>query len=169
MEILIIGVFVVALMIYTSTKIKKSAAEAYQEEIVETDEFSLVKPEGFLNPIRRESEFAFESYSKDYGEDDAETIRQGMMTVKVFTNQKFGKVCKLARQSVDKVSSEENIDNRTFWLTGEKTEKDVDTKIHHKIIANNQKIFDLKITILAKVEADYSERIEKTLESFRVK
>ena len=169
MEILIIGVLIVALMIYTSTKIKKSAAEAYEEEIFETEEFALVKPEGFLNPIRRESEFAFEAYSKDYGEDDAETIRQGLITVKIFTDQKFAQICKLARQSVDKVLSEENVDNRTFWLKGIKTEKDIDTEIYHKVIANNQKVFDLKITILAKVEADYSERTEKTLESFRVK
>jgi hypothetical protein len=169
MEILIIGVFVVALMIYTSTRIKKSAAQAYEEETVETDEFSLVKPEGFLNPIRRESEFAFEAYSKDYGEDDAETIRQGLITVKVFTDQKFAQVCKLTRQSVDQVLSEENVDNRTFWLKGIKTEKDIDTEIYHKIIAENQKVFDLKITLLAKVEADYIERTEKALESFRVK
>ena len=169
MEILIVGVFVVALMVYVSTRIKKSAAAAYEEETIETDEFSLVKPEGFLSPIRREHEFAFEAYSKDYGEDDAETIRQGLMSVTVFTDRKFAQVCKTARQSVEKVLSEENVDNRTFWLTGEKTEKDIDTKIYRKIIANNQKVFDLKITVLAKVETDYSERVEKTLESFRVK
>ncbi len=169
MEILIVGVFVVALMVYVSTRIKKSAAAAFEEETLETDEFSLVKPEGFLSPIRRASEFAFEAFSKDYGEDDAETIRQSLMTVKVFTDQKFGQICKKARQTVDKVLSDENIDNRTFWLKGEKTEKDIETKIYHKIIAANQKVFDLQITVLVSVEADYSERTEKTLESFRIK
>ena len=57
MEILIIGSLIVALMVYASTKIKRSAAQAFEEETIETDEFYLVKPEGFLNPIGNASEF----------------------------------------------------------------------------------------------------------------
>src|SRR5215218_5042830 len=71
MEILILGVILVALMAYVSTRIKKSAARAFEREVIETGDFRLVKPEGFLSPVSENSEYAFEAYSKDFGEDDA--------------------------------------------------------------------------------------------------
>jgi hypothetical protein len=169
MEILIIGGIIVALMIYTSTKIKRSAAEAYQAETIDTEEFSLVKPEGFLNPIRTESEFAFEAYSKDYGEEEEEKLRHGLITLEVFTDKNFTKVCEEAKKSVDKILSEEKIGKKIFLLKGEKTEKSVETEIYHKIIEEDAKVYDLKITLLASVQADYDERIQKLIESFRVK
>ena len=168
MEILIIGGIIVALMVYTSTRIKRSAAQAYQEEMIETDEFFLVKPEGFLNPIRNESEFAFEAYSKDYGEDDAEKIRQALVTLQVFTDKKFTEVCKNAKQSVDKILSEEKVSKGTFMLKGAKTEKNVETEIYNKIIGDGQKIFDLKVSVLSDSQEVYTERIDKLIESFRI-
>ena len=69
MEILIVGAIVVALMVYASTKIKRSAAAAFEEETIETDEYSFVKPEGFLNPVEPEGYLAFYAYSKEYGEE----------------------------------------------------------------------------------------------------
>src|ERR1044072_6257842 len=89
MEILIIGIVVVALMAYVSTKIKKSAARAFEPETIETDEFIIVKPEGFINPINDESAFAFEAYSKEFGTGDAKNLRQAEMFVSVFSKQDF--------------------------------------------------------------------------------
>ncbi len=169
MEILIIGGILVALMVYTSTKIKRSAAQAFEEETIETDDFYLVKPEGFLNPIRSESEFAFEAYSKDYGEEDSEKLRQAHTTLRVFTGKKFAEVCKDAKRSVDKLVSEEKIGKGTFLLKGEKAEKSVETEIYHKIIEDEQKIYDLQVTVLGETQEVYEERINKLIESFRVK
>ncbi len=70
MEILIIGVIVVALMVWASTRIKRSAAEAFEEEAIDTDDFSLVKPEGFLSPVENDEYLAFYAYSKEFGEED---------------------------------------------------------------------------------------------------
>jgi hypothetical protein len=169
MEILIVGSLIVALMVYASTKIKKSAARAFEEETIETDEFHLVKPEGFLNPIRPESEFAFEAYSKDYGEDDAEKLRQALVTLKVYSAKKFTEVCKEAKSSVDNVVSEEKIGKAIFLLKGEKTEKSVETDIYHKIIEDGEKVYDLQVTVLGETRETYEERITKLIESFRVK
>jgi hypothetical protein len=53
MEILIAGVILVAFMAYASTRIKRSAAKAFEAETVETDQFVIQKPDGFLNVIKR--------------------------------------------------------------------------------------------------------------------
>ncbi len=169
MEILIVGSIIVALMVYASTKIKKSAAQAYEEETIDREDFFLVKPEGLLNPIRSESEFAFEAYSKDYGEEEAGKIRQVLVTLKVLTDKKFTEVCRAAKQSVDKILSEEKIGKGTFLLKGEKAETGVETEIYHKIIADEQKIYDLEITVLGETREAYEERIDRLIESFRVK
>ena len=83
MEILIMGGIIVALMVYASTRIKRSAAAAFEEETIETDDFSLVKPEGFLNPVENEDFLAFYAFSKDFGEEGkAEKSRQSLIKLK---------------------------------------------------------------------------------------
>ena len=51
MEILIPGLILVGLMVWVSTRIKRNAAKAFEREEIETAEFSLTKPEGFLAPV----------------------------------------------------------------------------------------------------------------------
>src|SRR5262245_36415410 len=74
MELLITGMIRVALMVYASARIKKSAAMAYDEELIDTDEFSITKPEGFIIPTNGDGRFAFAAYSKEFGTDDADRI-----------------------------------------------------------------------------------------------
>src|SRR5687767_13144691 len=74
MEILIPGLILVALMVYASTKIKKRAAEAFEPETIETDAYSLRKPEGFLHVIDSPVH-DFEAYSKESGDDNYQSKR----------------------------------------------------------------------------------------------
>ena len=53
MEILIIGGVLVVIMVIISTQIKKAAASAFEREVIETDDFRIVKPSGLMNPIRQ--------------------------------------------------------------------------------------------------------------------
>src|SRR4051812_17512027 len=76
MEILIIGILVVALMAYASTKIKKSAQVAYELEVFENEAFTITKPEGFIIPYNEKSPHLFEAYSKDFGDDEARKFNQ---------------------------------------------------------------------------------------------
>ncbi len=76
MEIFIIGIIIVALMAYASTKIKKAAGEAYKLEMLENEQFAITKPDGFIIPVKEHSEFMFEAYSKEFGEDEAEKLYQ---------------------------------------------------------------------------------------------
>jgi hypothetical protein len=67
MELMIPGLILVALMVYASTRIKRIAAEAFEAETIETEEFTIRKPEGFLNVANGDPRYAFEAYSRDYG------------------------------------------------------------------------------------------------------
>src|SRR6185436_16743158 len=75
MEILIPGLALVALMVYVSTRIKRSAAKAFDQEVVETDEFTITKPEGLFIPTDA-TDLAFAAYSKDFGTGEAGSVRQ---------------------------------------------------------------------------------------------
>src|SRR5260370_21728636 len=84
MELLIPGLILVALMVYASTRIKKTAAVAFEPETIETDDFIIQKPDGFLNKINRDEQFEFEAYSKEFGGAGAENIRQGTAYLMVY-------------------------------------------------------------------------------------
>jgi hypothetical protein len=170
MEILIIGGIIVALMIYTSTRIKRNAAEAFQEEAVETDDFSLTKPEGFLAPVETQDFLAFYAYSKDYGEEGkAEKSRQGLIKLKVLAGRSLAEIAKDIKSKFDETLREEKTDADTIRLTGSRTENEVETLYYHKLIAQGERIFDLEMAVLGEYRELYEERAEKLLESFRVK
>ncbi|HEY8563598.1 MAG TPA: hypothetical protein VIL74_24680 [Pyrinomonadaceae bacterium] len=170
MEILIIGGLVVALMVYASTRIKRSAAAAFEEETIETDEFALVKPEGFLSPVDNDDYLAFYAYSKEFGEEDnAEKLRQGLIKLKILAGRSLTEITKDIKKSLDTVSSEERPDAATFVLKGEKKEREVAQLFYHKLIARDERVFDLEMSVLADYRERYEERAEKLLTSFRVK
>ena len=79
MEILIPGLILVALMVWASTKIKKKASAAYEDEIVETDTFILEKPEGFISPAYPDEGLEFAAYSKEFGRDRTRDLRQAQL------------------------------------------------------------------------------------------
>ena len=54
-------------MVWASTRIKKTAAAAFEAETVETDDFVIKKSDGFLNVINGDPKYAFEAYSKEIG------------------------------------------------------------------------------------------------------
>ena len=97
MEILIVGVILVALMAYVSTKIKKSAAQAFEREEIETENFSIIKPAGFINPLNDEnSAFAFEARSKDLGKEAARNLWRARATLRVVAGVDDSNVIALA-------------------------------------------------------------------------
>ena len=63
MEILIVGLILVGFMVYASTRIKRTAAEAFDAETVESDDFTIEKPAGFLHVLNGDAALSFEAYS----------------------------------------------------------------------------------------------------------
>ena len=82
MEFVIPGLILVAVMVYVSTRIKRSAAAAYDAETVETELFSVTKPEGFLAVASPRSPLLFEAYSKEFGTDGRENERMVTATAR---------------------------------------------------------------------------------------
>ena len=174
MEILIIGGALVALMVYVSTRIKKSAASAYERETIETDEFSIVKPENFINPIDENSEFVFTALSKDFGTGAAEEFRQARAELRVHSNAGFDEVCRTAELTIGKIFSKAKSEGgaeRTCILSGEKTENEIETEIFYKIVESKtrKKVYELKISVLSGFEGNYSSAASEFLNGFNLK
>ena len=174
MEILIVGVAVVALMVFVSTKIKKSAAAAYQPETIETEEFKIYKPEGFIHPLNDDSGLAFVANSKEWGKNEASKFRQAKAVVRVISNSDFKIVCENAKKSSGKVKSKQFVKSapvgqKIFLLEGETTEADVKIITFWEIIESGKKIYELKIAVLETYAEDFAERINAMTASFNVK
>ncbi len=172
MEILIFGVILVALMVYVSTKIKKSAAQAFEPELIETEDFKITKPKGFINPINEDSPVAFEAYTKELGENDAKNFRQAQANLRIITDSNFEAVCGNAKASADKILSGSAFENpRVYLLKSERIEKDITIVSLWKIVENIQKrkIYELQISVLEAYREDYAARINEMISSFIVK
>lgn len=149
MEILIVGVIIVAIMAYASTKIKNAAKKAYEQEIIETEEFRIIKPEGFIIPLKESTEFEFEMQTKDFGEDEAENFYRCWVYVKV----------------------EEGIKNEAEIYEWEKTEDNTTIKMFDKTLHSREldKTYLLEIAVLPEYHQEYVERIDLMLSSFSLK
>lgn len=176
MEILIIGGVLVALMVLVSTKIKKSAAQAFESEIIETENFRLVKPAGFVHPLREVSDYAFEAYSKEFGEKNERNIWRAQVYITVSDKLNFNAVCKEIKKEDGKILSEkvlkDNADGEKICLIEKEFSKD-DTAFFEfmKIVESRkqQKTYNLKILVLKSFRSDFVGRVDELMSSFQLK
>ncbi len=140
MELAIPGLILVALMVWASTRIKRSAARAFEAEHIEGDGFSLDKPEGFLQKLNDRSEYVFEAYSKEYGRGTAENARAATAVVAV---------------------NDENLDT-TDHIIHDGHEYQVRTKT----ISSNSHKLTLRIEVLSEQFDDFARKIDEMLASF---
>ena len=176
MEILIVGAILVAVMVAVSTKIKKSAANAYIEETIKTDDFIIVKPDGFIHPLNENSKHAFAAHSKEMGKAEAEEFYQAEVKIKAFSDTSFDEATKKIKLSGNKILSEKTLDDppqnqRICFLETEETKNKTKIFSFWKIVENIQKgkIYELQIRVLEDFRDEYRERIDKMLESFAVR
>ena len=147
MEIFIVGIIIVGLMVYVSTRIKKESKRAYERETFETEEFTITKPDEFIIPIDENSPYVFEARSRDFGtEEETYDFYQCRATV-------------TAKEGIAEFKTYEE----------QKTEKDVVFDTFHKIISNGNKIFHLEIFVLPEFKEKYQSGIDEMLNSFAIK
>lgn len=162
MELLIPGLILVALMIYASTRIKRSAARAFEAETIETDEFIIQKPEGFLNVIGGDPKFAFEAYSKDFGGYGAENIRLATANVVV---KKDTSVEAVKAEMVDlggKIIDDHLVEQHM-------NENGVDFCVLSKLAERNGNVFIFTIRSIAETTPEFMRNIEAMFDSFELK
>lgn len=169
MELLIPGLILVALMVYASTKIKKNAAIAFERESIETEEFSITKPEGFLHPLNNDSEYAFEAYSKEFGQDHAEQTRQATADLVVFNDANLVERRGEIRRETTAIISEKVDGDDVVVIEAEREDGDVTLNSFYKLARRADKIYLLRISVLPEYKDAYLDRIHEMLDSFEVK
>ncbi len=171
MELLIPGLILVALMVYASTRIKKTAAAAFEQETIESDAFIIEKPEGFLNVINCDPTLEFEAYSRDFGDEDAENMRQARVEIQRLKGTPPERAIKDITASI-KVTSRntEIVDERKYFLIeAERIEKGVGLVELYKIAASGSDTLVLKITALEQTSEDVARKIQLLASGFSVK
>ncbi len=176
MEILIFGGVLVALMVLVSTKIKKSAARAFESEIIETENFRLIKPTGFVHPLREESNYAFEAYSKGFGEKNERNIWRAQVYLTASEKVDFKSVCKEAKKEDGEILSEKVLkdvaDSENICLIEKEISKD-DTEFFEfrKIVESRKqkKIYDLKVQVLKSFRSEFIGKVDELMSSFQLK
>jgi len=170
MEILIAGVILVAFMAYASTRIKRTAAKAFEAETVETDQFVIQKPDGFLNVINGDPQFAFEAYSKEFGTGDAAPLRMGTATIKI-SDSGIDQAVAIKGSGTD-ISSDINevVSEKHYRLIeGKRVNKETELRVLYKIAESSGQVFILEITTLSEASDEFSHKTESMLDSFEIK
>ena len=171
MELLIPGLLLVALMVYASTKIKKTAAEAFEPETIESGAFILEKPEEFLNVVNRDPSLELDAYSREYGLEHAAEVRQARVEIRRFENSTLDEAIVIIKDSAT-INSDivEIIGERKYRLVeAERIEKGIGYREIYKIAASGSTVYELKVIALEDANEDVTRRIETILASFVVK
>lgn len=156
-------------MVWASTKIKRTTAAAFEAETVETDDFVIEKPDGFLHVINGDPQYAFEAYSKEYCGPGAKNVRRATATVTVSTGTN------VANEAVRRVNSGNDVaDDRSEVISEVKyrrietrsTVNDVEFKNLFKLAGRGDKTFVFTITTIAETTDDQLRDIEAMLDSF---
>jgi hypothetical protein len=154
-------------MVYTSTRIKRAAAEAFDAETVETDDLIIEKPDGFLNVIGGDPKYLFEAYSKDFG-GHAKNLRmiRANVTVRPGTAKQAA-----ADVNGDVVSdiSEVIAERRYRVIETKRTENDIDYVTFHKIAEKEGRVFRFEIDVLAESDTELLRKADAMLASFELK
>ena len=171
MELLIPGLLLVALMVYASTRIKRTAAEAFEPEMIETDAFVLEKPEEFLNVINPDPELELQAYSREFGVENTADVRQVSVEIRRFEGASIDDVIGFIKDSATiKSDISEVLGERKYRLVeAEKIEKGIGYREIFKIAKSGAAVFELKIIALEDTSDEVSRRIETILASFIVK
>jgi len=155
-------------MVYVSTRIKRSAAKAFDEEVIETDDFTVTKPEGFLIP-NEANEFAFAAYSKEFGTGDAGSIRQVAAELKIYPETTPEAVRDRIVADGLKVVSEQHLAGGSMILETEKTENGVLLEAERRVVCKEGSVFELAVTALSETKKAQQRNIDTLLSSFEVK
>lgn len=155
-------------MAYVSTRIKKSAAEAFEAEPVVAGEIALIKPEGMLAPVDIEPPLLFRAYSKEFGEAPNARVRRIAADVSLLPKVNVRKAAAEIRRSADSVVSESGSDGSLELRTKETAGK-ARFDGFYKLIGRGPDTFQLRIIALDDEGPSGEDKAREMLDSFRLK
>ncbi len=151
-------------MVYASTKIKKTAAMAYDEEQFENDQFTILKPEGFIIPVEFERNGLFEAYTKDFGVDEGGDIRKASAVVRFHPDT----TCERLGNEVGGIEvGVGEADNLT--LTEESDLRGAAIIKTHRLRGSNGGVYHLQIDALDDGDTIVPERVSLMADSFKLR
>ena len=173
--LLFIAAFI-ALLLFVSSRIRRAANDAYEPEQIERENFTIFKPEGYLNPVDWTAAIPFVAYSRELGERSAGRLRKSNAKLEVSDGLNFDKLRKEfktdAQIFVSTVFDENAPDGQRICLveTKKKEASEITTVFFNKIVESrpNKKTFNLEISILEDHRDEFEERINLMLDSFKV-
>lgn len=170
MEILIPGLILVALMVYASTKIKKASAQALEAEQVETPDYVISKPAGFINVISPDDGLLFHAYTKEFAE-DAPAFRRAEATIRVFDNSDARDLYGELKRSADRVVYEKDGENDS---DGSKLSIDIlvdDIRVERslKLLQKGASVYRFCFDTPAECRDQYDSAKREMIESFHLK
>lgn len=166
MEIWIIGIPLVILMVFLSTRIKRLANQAYGEELIERDGFALIKPEGFIALENPEEGFQFQAESKGFGEGEAtESIREASASLAIRQGDMETALSKQsAREEVEVVSRTDGDCSRRF----KETQDDAVVHVFQRLVSLDGSHFaELKVKVLEESIDEFEEPAKLMIRSLR--
>ena len=170
MEILILGIVLVALMVWASTRIKRSAAAAFDAETIETADFTLEKPSGWLSKVDPREPYLFDAYTRDLGNAPHENIRLGTASIEVSRgtiDDVAGRVTADAEITDDirEIVSERHY--RVIEL--KRADDEIDRVEWLKFGQANGSVYTFWVKALADTTAEFRRDIEAMIDSFELK
>lgn len=172
MELLIPGLILVALMVWASTRIKRNAAAAFDAERIETDEFSIEKPEGFLHVLHDDSGLAFRSYSKDFGKIGNQDVRMATIEIERHAEADIESL-KTQIEGVSESMSEFEtyIDGgeRAALVRSIRIVNGGEYEVFQKLVTRGFDVWSARCSVLSDNTNELSGKMESALDSVRIK
>ena len=158
-------------MVYASTKIKKNAAKAYDEEMIEDERFRLIKPEGFINPVEPVGDAIFSAYTRDYGTEGSADMRLADANIYFFPGET------IAKRQAEIAKTIEIVNARSFqiasfpamMLEGSHVDNNVKIVSFYKLIEDGSDLYELRTEMLEDERNNLGDRIEKMMDSFELR
>ncbi len=171
MELLIPGLILVALMVWASTRIKRNAAAAYDAEVIETEEFSIAKPEGFLHVLNDDSGLAFRAYSKGFGTVGNRDVRRSTIEIEALRGTDIEKRLKEISADAGSIGPVEAYIDGGEKAALVRTTAVIDGgefDVARKLITRGDTVYEVRVTTLSEFIGEHSDEIESILDSVRV-
>jgi len=169
MEILIPGLILVALMVYVSTRIKRTAADAYEKERVEMPDFAITKPEGFIIIESNDPDVVFGAYSKEYGLESADVFRQVAAVVRVYKDHPLEKVRDSILSAASKTIDERHLAGGSLIIETETMRDDVVFNNESRLWEKGGSTSEFRVTALSETHETNKKNIDELISSFEVK
>lgn len=172
MEFLIPGLLLVAFMVWASTRIKRNAAAAFEEESIDTDQFTIRKPEGFLHVLNDDSGLAFRSYSKEFGKVGDREVRKATIEIEKHPATNIEALKTAFEERSEATESFENYldaGERAAWLTSVGVSNGGEYWIRRKLVTRVPDVWEARASVLTDHGEEMEETLETALEGFQVK